>query len=157
MHTPTAAHMIAAKHILRYLAGSPTSGLHLFGYSSPTITAYSDSDWAGCPTTRRSTTRFCVFLASSFISWSSKKQPTVARSSSEAEYRALASTAAEVTGFQYLLRFLRIHLATTPVALCVNISETYLAHNPVLHSRTKHIAIDYYFMREKVVNGDLVV
>ena len=98
-----------------------------------------------------------MFLGANLISWSSKKQPTVARSSTEVEYRALASTAAEITWLQYLLKDLRIPLLATPAILCDNISATYLAHNPVLHSRSKHIAIDYHFVREKVLLGDLSV
>ncbi|GAA0152903.1 transmembrane signal receptor [Lithospermum erythrorhizon] len=110
MHCPSVAHMTAATRILRYLAGSISLGLQLSACSQLSLTAYSDSDWAGCPTTRKSTSRFCVFLGPNLVSWSLKKQPTVARSSTEAEYRALASTVAEVTWLQYLLRDLRVHL-----------------------------------------------
>ncbi|GAA0186959.1 hypothetical protein LIER_34247 [Lithospermum erythrorhizon] len=103
-----------AKRILRYIAGSPDHGLLIKPCSDLSLTVYSDSDWGGCPISRRSTTGYCVFFGSNLISWSSKKQPTVARSSTEAEYRALASAAAEVTWVQQSTpsqRFAYIHLA----------------------------------------------
>ncbi|GAA0184229.1 transmembrane signal receptor [Lithospermum erythrorhizon] len=102
-------------------------------------------------------TGYCLFLGPNLVSWSSKKQPTVARSSSEAEYRALASAAAEITWMQHLLKDLHISLYAAAQAFCDNIAATYLAQNPVLHSRTKHICIDYHFVREKVALGDLTV
>ncbi|GAA0171304.1 transmembrane signal receptor [Lithospermum erythrorhizon] len=136
MHSQTRSHLISAKRILRYLA---------------------DSDWAGCPTTRRSTIGFCVLLGANLLSWSSKKQPTVSWSSTKAEYRALPSAAAEVTWLQYLLKDLQVSLFAAPTALCDNISSKYSSYNPVLHSRSKHIAIDYHFVREKVLLGDLIV
>ncbi|GAA0187190.1 transmembrane signal receptor [Lithospermum erythrorhizon] len=82
---------------------------------------------------------------------------TVSRYNTEAEYRALAFTAAEITWLQYILKDLCIALSSAPLVLCDNISATYLAHNPVLHSRTKYTAIDYHFVREKVLLGDLLV
>ncbi|PNX67645.1 hypothetical protein L195_g055737, partial [Trifolium pratense] len=86
--------------------------------------------WAGCPTTRRSTTGYCIFLGSNCISWASKKQPTVSRSSTEAEYRSLATTAAELTWLQHLLHDLGIKLERRPLLLCDNKSAIHLAHNP---------------------------
>ena len=88
--------MQAVKRILRFLKGTLTQGLW-FKKGSLDLTAYSDADWAGCTFDRRSTTGFCVFLGPNLVSWNAKKQPTVARSSTEAEYRALAHTATEIT------------------------------------------------------------
>ncbi|GAA0152464.1 transmembrane signal receptor [Lithospermum erythrorhizon] len=121
------------------------------------LTIYSDSDWAGCQATRRSTSDLCIYLGSNIISWCSKKEQTVARSSTEAEYRALASAAAEKTWLQQLLGELRIPIPKTPVVFCDNVSAMYLCYNPVLHSRSKHIHIDYHFVREKLALGDLTV
>ncbi|GAA0175463.1 hypothetical protein LIER_28630 [Lithospermum erythrorhizon] len=95
MHNPSDIDMTAAKRIMRYLAGTPSLGICLQPASSLTLTVYSDSDWARCQVTRRSTIGFFVMLRGNIVSWSSKKQPTVSRSSTEAEYRALATAAAE--------------------------------------------------------------
>ncbi|XP_014511379.1 uncharacterized protein LOC106770068 [Vigna radiata var. radiata] len=92
MQSPTDYHYQAIQHVLRYIKSKPSEGL-FFSADSPThLKAFSDSDWATCPNTRRSTTRFCVFLGSSLVSWKSKKQSIVSRSSTETEYRALAAT-----------------------------------------------------------------
>ncbi|EOY32707.1 Uncharacterized protein TCM_040734 [Theobroma cacao] len=117
---------------------------------------FQDHDWAGCPLTRRSTTSYCTFLGGNCISWSSKKQSTVARSSIEAEYRALASTAAELTWISYVLRDLGLYMDKPPRVLCDNLSALHLIINPIFHARTKHIEIDYHFIREKVALGSLV-
>ena len=98
-----------------------------------------------------------VFLGSSPISWSSKKQPTVSRSSIEAEYRALASTAAELAWFHTLFRELRLFLPHIPILWCDNNSAIALASNPVFHSRTKHIEVDYHYVKGCVLRRDLGV
>ena len=91
------------------------------------------------------------------ISWSSKKQPTVARSSTEAEYRAVAHATAESLWLQSLLRELGVFISSKPVVWCDNIGATYLSANPVFHARTKHVEIDYHFIREKVQQKSLDV
>lgn len=93
---PTTAHNKAAFRILRYLKNAPGSGIFLAANSTVQLKAFSDSDWAGCVDSRRSITGFFIYLGHSLISWRSKKQPTVSYSSSEAEYRALASTTCEL-------------------------------------------------------------
>ena len=103
------------------------------------------------------TTGLLVFLGLSPISWSSKKQTTVARSSTEAEYRALATTAAEVYWLRILFKELRLFLYHIPVLWCDNASAIALSANPVFHSRTKHIEVDYHYVREKVLRRDLCV
>ena len=94
MHAPTITDFTHLKRILRYIRGTTAYGIHLHKDSPLSLIAYSDSDWAGCRDTRRSTTGFCVLLGSNLVSWCAKRQPTVFRSSTEAEYRALAQTAA---------------------------------------------------------------
>lgn len=96
MHKPRTAHMVAVKRILRYIKGSLDYGLFFRPAPCTSLSAYSDADWAGCPDSRRSTTGFCLYLGSNLISWGTRKQPTVSRSSAEAEYRALASTTADL-------------------------------------------------------------
>jgi hypothetical protein len=98
-----------------------------------------------------------VFLGPNLISWSSRKQRTVARSSTESEYRTLATTAAELIWLQSMLRDLGIFLPTPPTLWCDNIGATYLSANPAFHARTKHIEIDFHFVRDKVASKSLAV
>jgi hypothetical protein len=95
MHAPHDSHWTAVKWILRYIRGTLDLGLMLHASPATDIVAYSDADWAGCPDTRCSTSRYRVYLGPSLISWSSKRQPTVSRSSAEAEYRAVANAIIE--------------------------------------------------------------
>jgi hypothetical protein len=157
MHAPTVAHSALLKRILRYIKGTSSLGLQLLASSSPTITAYTDADWAGCPGTRRSTSGFAVFLGGSLVSWSSKRQTTVSRSSAEAEYRRVANAVFECTWLRQLLRELYCNATQATIAYCDNVSSVYMSRNPVHHRRTKHIEIDIHFVREKVAIGELRV
>lgn len=153
---PTKANLKVVKRILRYLKGPQNWGLHYLSQTPSSLYGFSDADWAGFPDTRRSTTGYCVFFGANCISWSSKKQPTVARSSTEAEYRSMAHTTAELTWLTYLLHDIGVSLPRTPQLFCDNISALHMTVNPVFHARTKHIELDYHFVREKVVMGALV-
>ncbi|GKV34843.1 hypothetical protein SLEP1_g43185 [Rubroshorea leprosula] len=156
MQQPTLTHLRQVKRILRYIKGTMHHGLRFSSHSTLSLTGFCDADWAGCLSTRRSTTGYCVFLGANCISWSSKKQPTVARSTAEAEYRAFASTTAEVTWITYLLRDIGMSLPNPPQIFSDNISALHMSINPVFHARTKHIELDYHFVREKVALGTLV-
>jgi hypothetical protein len=157
MHDPRDIHWSAVKRILRYLKFTIDHGLLIRKCSSTQLFAYSDADWAGCPDDRKSTSGYCVFLGSNILSWSSKKQPTVSRSSTEAEYKAVANAAAELLWIQALFRDLGVFLQQAPVLFCDNIGATYLTSNPAYHARTKHIEIDYHFVRDRVASKTLVV
>jgi len=157
MHDPRAPHMALLKRILRHIKGTPTHGIQLRATADLNITAYSDADWAGCPDTRHSTSGFCVFLGDSLVSWSSKRQPTVSRSSAEAEYRALANAAAECIWLRQLLGELHCPVSKATVAYCDNISAVYMSSNPIHHKRTKHIELDIHFVRERVQVGEFRV
>ncbi|XP_019199074.1 PREDICTED: uncharacterized protein LOC109192827 [Ipomoea nil] len=143
MHAPTTDHWGLLKRVLRYVKGTLDCGLRLSASASSAIHAFSDSDWAGCPMDRKSTSGYAVFLGSNLISWLSKKQRTVARSSTEAEYKALADISAEVTWIVSLLRELGLHSGILPPY--------------VFHARTKHVEIDFHFVRDKVAAGDFIV
>jgi hypothetical protein len=145
------------KRILRYIRGTIDLGLTLHALPTTDIVAYSDTDWAGCPDTRRSTSGYCVYLGSSLISWSSKRQPTVSRSSAEAEYRAVANAVAECTWLRQLLIELSCPVDKATVVFCDNVSAVYLSANPVHHRRTKHIELDIHFVREQVALGRIRV
>jgi hypothetical protein len=157
MHAPRDVHQTMLKRILRYIKGTVSLGVQLRTATNPTITAYSDADWAGCPDTRRSTSGYCVFFGNSLVSWSSKRQNTVSRSSAEAEYRAIANAVSECSWLRHLLGELLCKVPTATVAFCDNISSVYMSRNPVHHRRTKHIELDIHFVREKVAIGELRV
>ncbi|GKC54488.1 ribonuclease H-like domain-containing protein [Tanacetum coccineum] len=132
-------------------------GLQLFSSTIDSLIAYSDADWAGCPTTRRSTSGYCVFLGNNLLSWSSKRQPTLSRSSAEAEYRGVANAVAETCWIRNLLRELHTPLSSATIVYCDNVSDVYLSSNPVQHQRTKHIEIDIHFVRDLVATGQVRV
>ncbi|KAI5328775.1 hypothetical protein L3X38_028172 [Prunus dulcis] len=157
MHSPSETHWQALKRLLRYLKGTISFGLHLCRRPSNRLYAFSDADWAGDHDDRKSTTGYVVYLGGNLISWSSRKQQSVSRSSTEAEYRAIAATTSELTWIQSLLRELGIPLPTPPVVSCDNIGAMFYCANPVLHSRMKHIEIDFQFVRDRVTRGLLQV
>ncbi|GJX33634.1 ribonuclease H-like domain-containing protein [Tanacetum coccineum] len=137
--------------------GTLDYGLQLFSSTTDSLIAYSDADWAGCPTTRRSTSGYCVFLGNNLLSWSSKRQPTLSRSSAEAEYRGVANAVAETCWIRNLLRELHTPLSSATIVYCDNVSVVYLSSNPVQHQRTKHIEIDIHFVRDLVATGQVRV
>ncbi|GJW27198.1 ribonuclease H-like domain-containing protein [Tanacetum coccineum] len=155
MHDPREPHFSALKRILRYIRGTMPYGLQLFSSTTSSLVAYSDADWAGCPTTRRSTSGYCVFLGNNLLSWSSKRQVTLSRSSAEAEYRGVANAVAETCWLRNLLR--ELHTPTATLVYCDNVSAVYLSSNPVQHQRTKHIEIDIHFVRDLVAAGHIRV
>lgn len=144
-HSPTDVHWKAVKLILRYLKGTIHHGVSLQGSKSLSLSCYTNADWASCPDDRRRTSGFCVFLGQSLISWTSSKQKVISRSSTKSEYRGVANAAAELIWIESLLKELLVPLSSPPVIFCDNLSATYLAVNPILHARTKHVEIDYHY------------
>ncbi|CAJ2656280.1 unnamed protein product [Trifolium pratense] len=144
---PLESHFHAANRVLRYLKSAPSQGLFFPASNSLHLSGFADSDWSCCLDTRKSITGYCVFLGSSLVSWKSKKQSTVSRSSSEAEYRALASLSCEIQWFHYLLADLHIPMTSPFSVYCDNVSAIYLAHTPTFNERTKHIEIDCHVIR----------
>ena len=165
MSQPREPHLKAVHHLLRYLKNKPGQGLLFsssdslsstaFSEASPglQLKAFSDSDWGSCPDSRKSVTGFCIFIGNSLVSWKAKKQATVSRSSAEAEYRALASTASELVWLHQLLHDFQIQVSSPALMFCDNQAAVHIASNPTFHERTKHIEIDCHFIRDKISQG----
>ncbi|GJV33707.1 putative reverse transcriptase domain-containing protein [Tanacetum coccineum] len=157
MHDPREPHLAALKRILRYVQGTLDLGLHLYASSTTSLVGYTDADWAGCPSTRRSTSGYCVFLGDNLLSWSAKRQHTLSRSSAEVEYRGVANVMTEIVLLRNLLCELHSPLSIATLVYCDNISAVYMSANLVQHQRTKHIEIDIHFVRDMVSAGQKVV
>jgi len=153
MQCPTQAHYTTALRVLRYLKHAPGQGILLSSQSDACLTAYCDSDWGKCSDSRKSVTGFCILLGASPVSWRSKKQSVVARSTAEVEYRAIATTTCEIMWLLSLFRDLGLSHLAPAVLKCDNQAALYIAANPVFHERTKHIEVDCHFIRKKMQAG----
>ena len=149
---PTKLHWTTCKRVLRYLKGTVHRGLHFTPTSSLHLQVYADADRASSIDDRRFTTGYCMFLSTNLLTWNSRKQSVVARSSTEVEYRALAHAAIEVAWLHSLFSKLGISLVNTLVIWCDNQGVGVLAANPIFHSRTKHIEVDVHYVREQVLD-----
>nr|GEV82192.1 ribonuclease H-like domain-containing protein [Tanacetum cinerariifolium] len=153
MHDPREPYLATLKRILRYIRGTLDFRFHLYSSTTISLVGYTDADWAGCPSTRRSTSGYCVFLGDNLLSWFSKRQQTISHSRAKAEYRGVANVVAETAWLHNLLRELHSPLSAATLVYCDNVSATYLSANPVQHQRTKHIEIDIHFVRDLVTTG----
>ena len=153
------SHWVAVKRILRYLKGTVLHGLHLrpaiLGQSY-SIRVLCDADWESHVDDRRLTSVAAVYFGPHLISWWSCKQQVVARSSTEAEYRSLAQITAKISWTQTLLTELKVPFST-PIVSCDNQSAVAIAHNLVFHAKTKHMELDLFFVRAKVLTKQLIV
>jgi len=141
------------KRILWYVNGTFYYDISFTASFSASITTYSDVDWARCLDTRCSTSSYSIYLDDNLVSWSAKKQPMMSRSSCEYEYCALTFIVAEVLWLDNLLRDLHVPRIDRPLFLYDNKSAIFLSSNPISHRRSKHIDLDYHFLRELVVTG----
>jgi hypothetical protein len=144
---PRECHLVAVKRILRYLVATPCFRIWYPKGSTFELIGYSDSDYAGCKVDRKSTSGTCQFLGRSLVSWSSKKQTSVALSTAEAEYVAAGQCCAQLLWMRQTLQDFGYNLSKVPL-LCDNESAIRMADNPVEHSRTKHIDIRHHFLRD---------
>ena len=156
MQTPREEHWKAALRVVRYLKGTVGQGILLRSDSDLTLYGWCDSDYAGCPLTRRSSTGWFIQLGQSSISWKTKKQQVVSHSSAEAEYRAMSWTAKELKWLKALLLDLGVS-HTQPMRLyCDNMAALHISANPVFHERTKHIEKDCHFVRDEIKSGNII-
>ncbi|CAH9055335.1 unnamed protein product [Cuscuta epithymum] len=153
MSSPTIDHWAAVEHILCYLKGAPGRGIVYQNHDHMRIECFADADWAGSKDDRRSTSGYCVFVGGNLVSWKSKKQNVVSRSSAESEYRAMAQSACEIIWISHLLTELGLKTSMPAKLWCDNQAAIHIANNPVFHERTKHIEVDCHFIREKIQKG----
>jgi hypothetical protein len=153
---PKEVHLRVVKRIMRYLVNTPKFGLWYPKRSTFDLIGYSDANWAGCKIDRKSTSRTCQFLGRSLVSWASKKQNSVTLSTVEAEYIAARHCCAQLLWMRQTLRDYSYKLSKVPL-LCDNESAICMADNPVEHSRTKHIAIQYHLLRDHQQRGDIEI
>ena len=157
MQQPSMHHWSAVKRVLRYLKGTCTYGILIRKSTSLNLHTFVDADWVVDVNDHTSTSAYLIFLGDTPISWSSETQRTIARSSTEAEYRSVASFATKINWIQNLLLELRFSPHIVPTIYCDNVGATYLCANPVFHSRMKHIAIDFHFIRDQIAKNQLRV
>lgn len=153
VNTPRVPHLRAALHVLKYLKGTLDNGLWYSADSGINLSAYSDADWSSCQFSSRSLSAYAVFLGHNLVSWKTKKQRSVSKSSAEAEYRSMSATASELVWLQGLLEDLHV---TVPLPVCMhcdNTSAEHLAQNPMFHDKTKHLKREMHYVREQVENG----
>lgn len=153
---PKKAHLRAVKRILRYLRHTTSVGLWYSKGATFDLIGYSDSDYAGCKIDRKSTSGGCHLLGRSLVSWTSKKQNSVALSTAEAEYIAAGACCTQILYMKQTLLDYDIVLEKVPL-LCDNESAVKIANNLVQHSRTKHIDIRHHFLRDHVAKGDIIL
>jgi hypothetical protein len=154
--SPRESHLKATKRILRYLKHTQDVGLWYPKGASFELVGYSDSDYAGDKVERKSTSGTCQLLGRSLVSWSSKKQNSIALSTAEAEYIAAGSCCAQILWMKATLKDFGINFKNVPL-LCDNESAVKLTNNPVQHQRTKHIDVRHHFIRDHQQKGDIAI
>jgi histone deacetylase 1/2 len=155
MQTPQKPHLDAMRRIVKYIKHTLQCGIFYEAKSQLQVHGYTDVDWAGNVSNRRSTNAFMFSFGSGVVSWSSKKQPTLTLSNIEAEYRGVTIVACEVIWLQKLLFDLGLSMDAHVVMHCDNISSILLANNLVYHARTKHIEVHYHFIRKKILAKEI--
>ncbi|BBN68699.1 ABC-2 type transporter family protein [Prunus dulcis] len=150
MHSPSEDHMNAVLQILRYLKSAPGKGLMFSKHGHLNIDGYSDADWAGNVTDRKSTSGYFTFVGGNLVTWRSKKQNVVALSSAEAEFRGMTKGICELLWLRKLLTELGYKPISTMNLFCDNKAAIAIAQNPVQHDRTKHVEVHRHFIKQKL-------
>jgi len=156
MHAPTNDHWVV-KHILHYLQATTTYGLNITRESLLTLLGFTNVDGAGSIDNCKSTGGYLVYLGSTPISWKFGKQRTIARSSIEVKYKALADGTAEILWIRSLLAELWISTSSMTMLWRDNLGATFLFANLVFHAHTKHVKVDYHFVRDHVAKREIQV
>ncbi|GJW54567.1 putative RNA-directed DNA polymerase [Tanacetum coccineum] len=149
MHTPLQSHFTVALRVLRYLKNAPGTGVQFYKGKNLSLHEYSDADWAKCPKTRKSIFGFCLYLCNNLVSWKSKKQATISRSSAESEYRCLTSTTCELIWVVKILKDLEVNGLLPTYLYCDSSSAIQIATNPVFHEKTKHLRLIFIWLETK--------
>ena len=157
MHSPRISHLQAAHRVLRYLKGTTGWCLHFKHQGMMSLDTYTDYDFVSSLVDRRSTTRYCVFLARNLVTWRSKKQEVVARSSTEAEFRELAHGLTEIMRIKGIYKDLKIEPQGPTRVFCDNQSTIKVAHNPVQHDKMKHVSIDRHYVKETIEENNISI
>ena len=155
MSQPTKSHFAAAKRILRYLQGTKKIGVKYVKEEQCKLVGFSDSDWASSLDDRKSTSGYVFSLGSNVISWSSRKQKTVALSSAEAEYISATDCACEAIWLRRILKDLQMEQKEPTKIYCDNMSAIAMTKNPFFHARSKHIELRHHFVHELVSKREI--
>ena len=153
MSSPIVGHWTAVEHILCYLKEAPRCGISYKKHGHNKIECFPDTDWVGSKKDRRSTSGYCVFFGGNLISWKSKKQSVVSRSSTESKDRAMTHFVCEIMWIHQLLIEVGIETSVPVKLWCDNQVVMHIASNPVFHEQTKHFEINCYFIRKKIQLG----
>lgn len=158
MHCHFSIHMEDVKFLLRYTNGTVNYGIYILSQSIIHPYGFSDADWVGCLATRRSTSKYYMFIGSNSVFKSTKKQPMGWRFNVEAEYRFLAVTASKLNWLTTLLHDIAVFLKTLSVLFCDNLSMLHPTTNLVFHGRTAcRDWLSFCTKKKKVANGKLII
>ncbi len=150
MHCPSEEHMEAVTRILKYLKSSPGKGLMFSKNDHLEVEGYTDADWAGNISDRKSTSGYFTFVGGNLVTWRSKKQKVVALSSAEAEFRGMAKGLCELLWLKRLLTEIGFAPTSEMNLFCDNKDAIDISHNPIQHDRTKHVEVDRHFIKHNL-------